>query len=433
MPRKWGPSLLVAAAPLLLVLATGCGGSGDPVRIGVITNCVPGDPVAQTTPAWIAGAELPLLQRGGRLTGVKPSDEEGRSAVEGVSVAGRPIDLEIGCAESYNPSAVLAQLRWLVENRHVDAVVGPTNEADPIVARYARMHREVVFMLASYDQSSTLRFSAPNVFRFELDGAQWSAGLAAHAYHQLGWRNVTTVVEDEPSGWVQAAGFDAEFCALGGHVESLFAPPAGTHLGDLVSEVSAEADGVFLPSLNQDVSGFISRWGRDHVLARQLVLGPDYLGGPQLRGVVTVNSVPWVWAKNSAYGRYQAAFNGAFPHLGHGAYYSGLTYYDEVEPLLEALQHVRGDTSAGEQVLQRALARLHYASPEGLIHLDKRNQAIARTYLARIEHGGYRQFRVVRNVDQSFGGYFRPHSVPPGPHLPCVKRRPPPWAVRPTR
>jgi branched-chain amino acid transport system substrate-binding protein len=416
--------LLVAAAALLPALATGCGGSGDPLRIGVITDCID-----QNAPSLIAGAELPLLQRGGKLSGVTPSGGyDGASVVDGASASGRPVELEIECATPVDPSAALAQARWLVQDKHVDAVVGPTVEADPIVARYARTRPGVVFMLASYDQSSTLRLGAPNVFRFELDGAQELAGLAAYAYHHEGWRNVTTVGEKDPPGWVQAAGFDAEFCALGGHVQTLFAPPA-TDVKGWVRKVSAKADGVFLPSSNQDLAGFITRWARTHDLARQLVLGLVDASQLRLHGVVTVSSVPW--AKTRAMDRYTKAFAHWFPHLSD---YWGLTYYDEVEPLLEALKKAHGTTSNGEQALQKALARLHYASPEGPIHLDTRRQAIGPTYLARIEGRSYDQFAVVPNVDQTFGGIFGPQSNPPGPHSPkCLKRKPPPWAVRPTR
>jgi branched-chain amino acid transport system substrate-binding protein len=428
MPVRWRLSLLVAAAALLVTLATGCGGGdGDPFRIGVITNCAGTD--TSTSPSFIAGAELPLLQRGGKSTGVGPSD-----GVEGASVAGRPVELVIGCAQSLDPSAALDQARRLVEDRHVDAIVAPTNEIDTIVARYARKQPRVTFMLANYDQASTLRFAAPNVFRFELDFAQWSAGLAAYAYYRLGWRNVATVGEGDPPGWERAAGFDAEFCALGGRVHTLWAPPLARHPGRKVSQIPPSVDGVFLDPNNDAVKGFIRRWRRNHHdLARQLVLGANVpVSGLHLPGVVTVNSEPWA---SRGMTRYDNTFHHwFFPLLSKSnANNSAVTYYDEVEPLLEALRKVHGKTSDGEQALQKALARLHYSSPLGRIHLDRRNQAIGPTYLARIRRdGSYDQFKMVPNVEQTFSGYFNlnPRSVP-GPHSPaCVKGKPPPWARR---
>jgi ABC-type branched-subunit amino acid transport system substrate-binding protein len=418
---------VVAVATLLLQLTTGCGGARSPVRVGIITACT--GVFAQETPSYIAGAELPLLQRGGKSTGLTPSD-----GVKGATLAGRPVELEVSCADPLNPSSALDQLRRLVETKHVDAVVGPTHEPDRIVARYARKHPHVVFMLTSYDQASTLRSAARNVFRFELDGAQWSAGLAAYAYHRMGWRHVTTVGEGDPPGWVQAAGFDAEFCALGGHVQRLWATDP-QNLAGLVRLVSRTANGVFLDPMNFDASGFVTEWRRrNHDLGRRLVLGPYVpLGRLRLPSVVTVSPGPW--GQTKAKNAYDKAFAQHFPSsLGLDPNNLAVIYYDEVEPLLEALQNVHGNTSGGERALRRALARLHYASPEGPIHLDKRHQAVGPTYLARIEPTGYKQLKVVPGVDQTFGGYFIRHRTPPGPHSPgCFTGKPPPWAVQQTR
>jgi branched-chain amino acid transport system substrate-binding protein len=427
-------SLLWLALSAVLFSSAGCGGAGDPMRIGIITDyptCSNDFFAAQYGQSTIAGAELPLVPHGAKLNGAQPSD-----GVSTANVDGRPVRLEIACAQSVDPGSALAQLRWLVEDRHVEAVVGPTNEPDPIVARYARRHPTIVFMLASYDQSSTLRFSAPNVFRFELDAAQWSAGLASYAYHRFGWRNVTTVGEDDAPGWTAAAGFDAEFCALGGHVTRLWSPGGAGGDRHWAQHVSSAADGVFLAptSRSENRAGFLRSWGKHHQpLARHLVVGysdaADRTNG-LLRGVVTGASEPWV--HEPAWHHFKRALHSAF----HGTADPNLAviYYDEVEPVLEALQRVHGDTSDGEQKLQKALARLHYASPLGPIHLDRRNQAIGSTYLARIGPRRYDQFKVVHNVDQTFGGYFTRHRTPPGPDSPaCVKGKPPPWAVRPTR
>ena len=338
--------------------------------------------------------------------------------------------LVIDCAETLNPGSALSQLRWLVEERHVGAVVGPTTEVDPIVARYARAHPGVVFMLASYDQSSTLGYAAPNLYRFELDAAQWSAGLAAYAYHHLGWRRVTTLGEGDPAGWSEAAGFNAEFCSLGGRVQRLWAGGPETQLAHWASKVSARSDGVFLAPAFAYTSGFVKAWGRRHDLARQLVVGWSAANpnNSRLRGVIAVSSAPW--ANIPAYRRYLTAFSAAFRHQDAG---TGLTYYDEVEPVLEALEQVHGDTSNRERALQAALAHLHYNSPEGPIHLDERNQAVGPAYLGRIGDGTIHQIAVVPDVEQTFGGYFTPHSTPPGPDSPaCVKRTPPRWAVPPT-
>ena len=40
----------------------------------------------------------------------------------------------------------------------------------------------------------------------------------------LGWRRAAVLAPDQPWGWQPAAGFVAEFCALGGEVVTPFLP-----------------------------------------------------------------------------------------------------------------------------------------------------------------------------------------------------------------
>src|SRR5262249_19044914 len=84
-----------------------------------------------------------------------------------------------------------------------------------------------------------------------------------------------------------------------------------------------------------------------------------------------------------------------------------LTYYDSVEARLRALEPARG-ADAG---FMPALAGTRLDAPNGSIRLDRDRQAIVSTYLSRIEvaaNGGptFRTFRVFRNVEQTFAGYF---------------------------
>ena len=137
----------------------------------------------------LAGAELPLVERGGRL-GVEPSD-----GVSGVSVGGRPIRLYFGCDETDGGSSTaqtLAEARRLVEQVGVDILIAPTDTPDELaLQQYARMHPHTTFVDgagAAPDPNP-----APNFFKFNTNGAQWMAGLGSYAYHALGWRRAVTV------------------------------------------------------------------------------------------------------------------------------------------------------------------------------------------------------------------------------------------------
>ena len=66
------------------------------IKIGVLSDCA--GPYGQMYDDTLAGAELPLLQRGGKLAGSRLTD-----GVDGVSIGGRPVLLFFGCADGTSP------------------------------------------------------------------------------------------------------------------------------------------------------------------------------------------------------------------------------------------------------------------------------------------------------------------------------------------
>src|SRR5438093_174712 len=81
---------------------------------------------------------------------------------------------------------------------------------------------------------------------FVADAAQAAAGLGSYAYRTLGWRTAATMADDIPYGWETAAGFVAEFCALGGRVVERRWVPVGADAATVMPAVPRSADGVFL-------------------------------------------------------------------------------------------------------------------------------------------------------------------------------------------
>ena len=141
----------------------------------------------------LAGAELPLLERGARLTNGKPS-----GGVSGARVAGgRKVQIVRGCTEATEFTVLVEEVRRLVETEGVDAVVGPISEADGLVMRdLARKYPEVIFIpVWSGAQELTLRHPAANVYRFDTDEAQDVAGLGSYAYREMGWRRAAVVAD----------------------------------------------------------------------------------------------------------------------------------------------------------------------------------------------------------------------------------------------
>ena len=228
------------AVTLLALVVAGCSRGENSVRIGLLTDCR--GIYSGYEDQMLAGAELPLLRRGARLTNGKPS-----GGVSGARVAGRAVELVRGCTEESENSILVEEARRLVEDEGVDAVVGPFGEEDSLIAReLARKYPDVVFIPAwSGAQELTLRHPAANVYRFDTDEAQDVAGLGSYAYRKLGWRRAVTVEDGTFVGWQEEAAFVAEFCALGGKMA------ARLYLGGSISKLSDPRDPKVARTLKQ--------------------------------------------------------------------------------------------------------------------------------------------------------------------------------------
>ena len=172
---------------------------------------------------------------------------------------------------------------------------GPPHPDDGLAVReYARHHPKTTFMLTSYEQSSTLKRHAPNVFRFQADASQWAGGAGTYAVQKLGWKRIATVAEGDPSGWPTTSGFDVEVCALGGRIVHPQWPFSLEDQGTLVDKLHHDdLDGVFLEGA-QGTGSFIEKWRALYPhLGRHLIVGwlPLFHSRAQLVGVVGVSPI----------------------------------------------------------------------------------------------------------------------------------------------
>jgi branched-chain amino acid transport system substrate-binding protein len=426
---------LVLAVALVALAAAGCSSGEQPIRIGLLTDCR--GLFASYEDEMLAGAELPLLQRGARLANGRPS-----GGVSGARTAGRDVELIRGCTEESEHTVLVEEARHLIEDEKVDAVVGAIGESDSLVFRdVARKYPDVIFVPAwSGAQELTLRHPAANVYRFDTDEAQDVAGLGSYAYRELGWRRAAVVADTTPVGWQEEAGFVAEFCALGGDVTARFTAPID--LGDpKVERALRSADGVaallygglvappdFLPKLARMLGSPETR-----IVAGTYVLEDSNTLVPVARpltGVVGVSSIPPP-GSTPAMRRYRRAFSKAFPGLPASDADTpvSLAFHDAMEGLLRGLEASDGDLSDGRKRLREELARVRFELPSGPLRLDRNRQAVRDTYLKQIGRadGAFRLVRAVPAVEQTFGGLLS-HAPPPGPgSQPCRKATPPPW------
>jgi branched-chain amino acid transport system substrate-binding protein len=417
--------------------AAACGGGEDPVRIGVLTDC--SGLLASTRETYLAGAVLPLLERGGERTA--------DGGVSGAEIAGRPAEVIPACTEVTYIHLLVFAVRRLVEADGVDIVVGPIGAPESVAFReIASRYPDVTFVSGvSVAQEATLRDPQPNFFRFMGDGAQTAAGLGTYAYEDLGWRHATVVAEPFSEGFELSAGFVAEFCALGGTVERdweavVLAPKPAV----AAARHAKSSDGVLLAvdffSPLPYLTPYAAEVG-DEVSRRLLLVGSTFFDarnleppGAALDGTVLGGFVP-LDPRVSSMRTFARSFAKAFPELPPESARQPVVapINASVEAVVAALEKVDGDLEPGQSAFRKALAATDLDVPFGHIRLDANRQARTSAYLERVVHRngvvGTEIVRTIPGVEQSFGEIFTTKTPPPTYGEPtCERRIPPPWA-----
>jgi branched-chain amino acid transport system substrate-binding protein len=432
--RRAAAALGAMAATATLV--AGCGGAPRPLRVGVVVDCVGVNRPLQG--AELAGAELPLVQRGARLRGNDAGDGIGR-----VTIAGRPVELVRGCTELYEFSTLAAEIRRLVEREHVDVVVAGGSGPDDVAVRdVAALYPGVSFLpVAHGPREVTLRHRARNVYRVSGDEEQGAAGLGTYAYRTLGWRSAAVVTGPWDAGWAERDAFVAEFCAVGGRVTRQLQPLGFDPRGGDVRAVPRDVDGVavFAQGLFGP-AGFMDRLARRLHDPRRIMVGPTTvddpdllrLVAPSLAGVAGSSFAP-VDGRSAALRAYVRAMGRTFPQVPAETARTGLVlgYRTAVETLARALDRAHGDPRR----LPAALAAITTDLPAGAQRLDRNHSAVVAPAIVRIGRPAatgalppLTQVRSVTGVDESLGGLLEP-ARSPGSAEPVCRRAPlPPWA-----
>jgi branched-chain amino acid transport system substrate-binding protein len=426
---------LVAAAALLAVTACGSRStSPDPIRIGVLADCGGlfsrgGTSSTVFDELSVAGAELPLIDHGGHLVGATPS-----AGLAGAMVAGRPMHLLLGCGDG-SVASMFIEARRLVDELGVDILIGPLAADEELALQeYARSRPAVAFVNGS--ALAHVVDPAPNFYSFHPDGAQWMAGVGSYAYHTLGWRRAAILVGPGTAyDWALAAGFVAEFCSLGGTIiKRIVVPPATADYSQIVAQVPKQGVDGFMVASDTETVLALARAFPDlrRNAARRLVLGLDAfvdsrIGsiGPGAQGLVTGST----FYAPRALAPYVARFRKVFPHgiadLAGGIF--DLGYSGAMTAVLQALTVTHGDLGG----LQPALAGVTVKAPNGRFRLDSRRQAIGPNFVLALQWPTQkiRVIRTSKDVDPTFGGYFKSNDPPETYQNPaCVKGTPPPWA-----
>jgi branched-chain amino acid transport system substrate-binding protein len=410
--------------------------AATPLKIGLLAIC--GGPFATFQQEAFLGAKYALIRlAGGTSAGQGPED-----GILNAVIAGHPVQLYFGCSDA-TPDVAVAQARLLVEQQHVDVLLGPESGDEGVaIANYAKTQPGVTFVNGtSGAQITTLQIKAPNFFRFGGDGAQWMAGVGTYAYKTLGWRKAAILAEDYSYPYTLAAGFIGEFCSEGGQVTQRIYVPFGINdWSPYIAQLPTDVDGTLLLTGGTNTTNALAAYtqiGGDpatKMLGGSSVMDPtSFVTGDPLVGMAGGSPVPQ-GSTDQPYAGWVHDILNVYPSVPAESLFT-LVYYNSMQAIIEGMTQVNGDLSNSHAAFNDALAHLQPQFPQGKITLDANRNATIPAFVTQFTKDangvmGLKVLKSIANVDETFGGLFNENSPAPSRDAPeCKAGTPPPWAA----
>lgn len=346
----------------------------------------------------------------------------GRDAVRNVelalrqvnnTVAGRRIETIVAPTDT-RPDTAVRQARKLIEQDRVDFIIGPLSGSEGIAIRdYAKtIPDRTIINGISGALEMTWVDPAPNVFRFNLDGAQWGSGLGTYVVRTKGWRRIATVSADYSFGYTNFLGFAVDFCRAGGTIVQRFWVPLGAaDFGGVIAQLPDNVDAIYLGMGGTDAINFLNQWQQagagtrligGTIMADQTVLSArgrakDALIGTPTSGPLAEDNTDAAWQN------YVRLYREAFPanERFNSPSLFGVGYYIATSAAIAGLNAVNGDLSDGQRRFNAALSSLKLATPLGEVSLNENRQATGTVFVNEVAEGpgGTLVNRVVARVD----------------------------------
>ena len=392
-------ALIASISTLALWLPSGAMAQEDPIRIGILVALE--GAFAEGGADGVRNVELAIEQAGGEA-------------------GGRPIETVVAPTDT-TPDTTVRQARKLIEQDNVDIIVGPLSGSEGIAMRdYAKtIPDHTVINGISGALETTWVDPAENFFRFNLDGAQWGAGLGTYVVEEKGWDRVATVAADYSFGYTNFLGFAVDFCRAGGTiVERFWVPLGSSDFGGVIAAMPTDIDAIYLGVGGTDAINFLNQYaqaGADTnliggtIMADQTVLtsrgrAKQALIGTPTSGPLAEDNPDPAWQD------YVAAYQEAFPEDERFPTPSlfGVGYYVAALAAIEALDTVDGDLSNGQAAFKEALASNPLETPLGTVTLNENRQATGSVFINEVveaEDGSLRnEFKARQDdVNQTLG------------------------------
>jgi ABC-type branched-subunit amino acid transport system substrate-binding protein len=338
----------------------------------------------------------------------------------GGKVAGKEIELII-VPTNASPDSALRGVRKLVEQDKVPIVIGPVSGSEGIAIRdYSKTQPGVTFLNGSSGAMETT-FVTPseNFFRFNMDGAQWLAGLGEYLYKDKGYKKIVTLAEDYSFPYTQILGLATEYCRAGGQItERLWVPLGTKDFASIIAKLPDDVDAIYLGLGGGDAVNFFNQYSQaggkakligGSIMVDQTVLSSKGAAKRLAIGVPSAGPQADTW-DNPKWQAWVKAYQDAFPADKRFPIPSltGTGYYNTTNALFTALNKINGDLSDGHKKLRETLASMELDAPNGKIKLDKNRQAIGTNFVYEIVEAPNgdlvsKLVKLVPNVSQTLG------------------------------
>lgn len=390
--------LLISTVAAAAVLAAGSAQAADKLKIGFM--------------ATLEGTYTVLGEDGQRGFEVAMKEAKGMAG-------GREIEVIVGATDA-SPDSALRAARKLVEQDKVDIIIGPLSGSEGIAIRdYSKTQPQVTFINGiSGAQETTYVTPSENFFRFNMDGAQWSAGLGEYVFNEKGYKKVATIGEDYSFIYTQVFGFALEFCGAGGEItERLWVPLGTKDFASIIASLPDDVDAIYLGLGGGDAVNFLNQYQQAGGDAK-LIGGTIMIDGTVLSSkgkakealIGTPGSGPQAdtW-DNEKWQTFVKAYQDAFPPEKRfpSPALMATGYYNAFNAMKICMDKIGGELGDGHKGLRQCLAGLELDAPNGKITLDNNRQAIGTNFVTEVveENGNLvnKLVKIVPNVNQTLG------------------------------
>lgn len=298
------------------------------------------------------------------------------------------------------PDTAIRMARKLIEQDKVDIILGPLSGSEGIAMRdYAKtVPGKTVINGISGALETTWVDPAKNFFRFNLDGAQWGAGLGTYAVKTKGWKRVATVTADYSFGYTNLLGFAVDFCRAGGVIaERLWVPLGSADFAGVIAKLPDNVDAIYLGLGGTDAINFLNQYQQagtkinligGTIMADQTVLtsrgrAKEALVGTPISGPFANDNTAPEWTS------YVKAYQDGFPadrRLPSPSLF-GIGYYNATLAMIAGLNAVNGDLGGDQAKFHAALSSLKLKTPLGEVSLNENRQATGTVFINEVVDG----------------------------------------------